>query len=59
VPELKRLKSCEVFADGEYIFTFVNSATDYIKTQVEGFAFLSNTQGGEELEDILKDKEVK
>ena len=54
VPELKRLKSCEVFADGQYLFTFVNAATDYIRTQVEGLAELSNTQGGETLEEITR-----
>lgn len=54
--ELKRLKSCEITSDGEYLFTFVNSATDYIKTQVEGLAHLSNTQGGEDIEKLLGDK---
>lgn len=58
VPELKRLKSCEVYADGQYLFTFVNPNTEYIQTQVEGLAYLSNTQGGEEPEDILKKEEV-
>ena len=53
VPELKRLKSVEVFSDGEYLATIVFSKTDYIRTQVEGLAFLSNTQGGEDLENIL------
>ena len=56
--ELKRLRSCEVFADGDYLFTFVNSATDYIRTQVEGLAYLSNTQGGEDPEDILRKEET-
>jgi len=54
VPELKRLKSCEVFADGEYLFTFVNSATDYIRTQTEGLGMLSNTQGGDDIENITR-----
>ena len=56
--ELKRLRSCEVFADGDYLFTFVNSTTDYIRTQVEGLAYLSNTQGGEDPEDILRKEET-
>ena len=51
--EYKRLKSAEITSDGEYLFTFVNSNTDYIRTQVEGLAHLSNTQGGEALEKIL------
>ena len=54
VHEFKRLKSCEVFADGQYLFSFVNACNDYIRTQVEGFAELSNTQGGETLEQITK-----
>ena len=53
VPELKRLKSCEVFADGQYLFSFVNACNDYNRTQVEGLAELSNTQGGETLEQIM------
>jgi len=53
VPELKRLKSCEVFADGQYLFSFVNACNDYIRTQVEGLSELSNTQGGETLEQIM------
>ena len=53
VPELKRLKSVEIFSDGEYLGTLVFSKTDYIRTQVEGLAFLSNTQGGEDPENIL------
>jgi len=58
VPELKRLKSCEVVSDGEYLATIVFSKTDYIRIRVEGFAHLSNTQGGEDPENILKTKEV-
>lgn len=54
VHELRRLKSCEVFADGVYLFTFINPYTDYIRLQTEGFAFLSNTQGGEDMESILQ-----
>ena len=53
--ELKRLKSCEVTSDGLHLFIFVNSATDYIKDQVESFAMLSNSNSGEELENIIKE----
>ena len=58
VSELKRLKSLEILSDGEYLGTIVFSKTDYIRIRVEGFAHLSNTQGGEDPENILKKKEV-
>ena len=58
VPELKRLKSCEVFFNGEYLFTFINPDNDYIRTQTEGLASLSNTQGGEDPEALLRKEEV-
>lgn len=55
VHQLKRLKSCEVYADGEYLFTFVNPTTDYIKLQAENLAQMGNTVGKETLEEILKE----
>ena len=58
VSELKRLKSLEILSDGEYLGTIVFSKTDYIRIRVEGFAHLSNTQGGEDPENILKKEEV-
>ena len=58
VSELKRLKSLEILSDGEYLGTIVFSKTDYIRIRVEGFAHLSNTQGGEDPENMLKKKEV-
>jgi len=58
VPELKRLKSAEITADGGYLFTFVNPDNDYIRTQTEGLAMLSNTQGGEEIENIMAEAKV-
>jgi len=54
VSEMNRLKSCEILSDGQYLGTIVFPATDYIRTQVEGLASLSNTQGGEEPEDIIR-----
>lgn len=55
--ELKRLNSCEITSDGEYLFTFVNPQTDYIRLSVENLSQLSNSVSGESLENILK-KEV-
>ena len=57
VPELKRLKSSEIYSDGEYLFSFCNPKTDYIRIHVENLSQLSNSIGGESLENILN-KEV-
>ena len=54
--ELKRLKSCEVTSDGSYLFTFINAQTDYIRIQTESLAMLSNSQGCEDLEKIIKEE---
>ena len=51
--ELKRLKTCEVYADGEYLFTFVNAQTDYIRLEAENLGVLGNPMKGETLEEIL------
>ena len=51
--EIKRLKSCEVTSDGEFLFLFINPSTGFIRDQVEGLAQLSNSNGGEDLEKIL------
>jgi hypothetical protein len=59
ISKLKRLKCCEVTSDGDYLFTFVNPATPFIRKQVEYKAQLSNAVGGETLEDILKKETVK
>ena len=53
VPELKRLKCCEVYADGEYLFTYIRPNTDYIRVQSEYMGELSNGLKGETLEEIL------
>ena len=50
--QLKRLNSCEITSDGEYLFTFINSNTDYVKTQAEYLAMRSNTVGGETIEEV-------
>ena len=53
VHELRRLKTCEVFADGMYLFTFVNAQTGYIRAHAEELGVLGNGVRGESLEDIL------
>lgn len=61
VPELKRLKSCEIYSDGEYLFTFVNGRVDasgFLRLQTEYKCQTANGVSGETLEQILK-SEVK
>lgn len=53
VHELKKLKSCEIISDGEYLFTFVNPQTDYIRIQTEYLAQMGNSTGGKEIEELL------
>ena len=55
----KRLKSCELTVDGEYLITVVNPQTDYIRIQTENTAQLGNAVGGETLEQILERDSVR
>lgn len=54
--ELKELKSVEVTVDGEYLFTAIVPATDYVKTQAEYLGVKSNSIGGKDLQEILERK---
>jgi len=56
VHQLKRLLSCEITSDGEYLFTFINPQSEFIKAQAEYRAQLSNSVGGEPLEEVLKQR---
>jgi len=51
--EIARLKCCEVTSDGEYLFTFINPTTEYIRAEAEAKGQLSNALGKETLEEIL------
>ncbi len=53
VPEIKRLVSCEITADGEYLFTFTNAQTLYVRLHTEQLGMLSNNVKGEKLEQII------
>jgi len=55
VEQLKRLKSSEVYSDGEYLFTFLNAQTDYLRVQAEYKAELSNSIKGETLEQVQRE----
>ena len=52
--ELKQLKSCEITADGEYLFTFMNPQTDFIKMQSEYMGQLSNSVAGKDIEELAE-----
>jgi len=58
VHELKELKCCEVLSDGEYLFSFVNPATDYIRQQVQNLGQLSNAVKGKDLAEITEQREI-
>jgi len=58
--EIKDMKSCEVYADGEYLCTLIipprnggMSVTDNIKTQAEYLGVKSNTVGGKDPQEII------
>ena len=53
---LRELKSGEVKFNGEYLFTFVNPQTDYIRLHIENLCQTGNALSGKTLEDILKEK---
>ena len=57
--ELRKLKSCEVTADGKYLGTFIippedggMSVTDNLKTQAEYLGHQANSIGGKNLEKV-------
>lgn len=54
--QLKRLKCCEIYSDGIYLFTFINPATDYLRAEADNKGQLSNAVSGETLEEILKEE---
>jgi hypothetical protein len=57
VSELKRLKSFEVYSDGDYLFTFVNGGIDpsgFLRIQTEYKCQVANGIYGETLEQVIK-----
>ena len=57
IGQLHRLKSGEVYFNGEYLFTFVNGNIDpsgYLRIQTEHKCQVANGIYGETLEQILK-----
>ena len=57
VNQLKKLKSMEVYSDGEYLFTFVNGNLEpsgYLRKHTEYNCVNANSCGGKTLEEILE-----
>lgn len=68
VEQIRRLKSCEVIAEGQYLFTFVNGnleASGYLRKSSENNAQAANAIGGLSLEEVqameplVKNRKVK
>lgn len=57
--EIRKLKSCELTSDGEFVCTVVIPQTDYIRLQVENLAQLGNAVGGEIIEQLLAEEKPK
>uniref|UniRef100_A0A6M3IIA8 Uncharacterized protein n=1 Tax=viral metagenome TaxID=1070528 RepID=A0A6M3IIA8_9ZZZZ len=53
VPQLRQLKCYEIYADGEYLFTFINPSTTFIRVQTEYIGQSSNAVSGKILEEVL------
>ena len=56
--QLKELKSCEVEANGSYLFTFVNPQTDYIRVQTEYLCQIGNALSGKTIDEVLEEVEI-
>lgn len=50
--QIRRLKSCQLTSDGKYLCAIICPQTDYIRTQAEYMAQLSNSVGGQDLEEV-------
>lgn len=50
--QLKELKSCEVTFNCEYLFTFVNPQTSFIRVQTEYMCQTGNDIGGKDLDTV-------
>lgn len=56
--QLKELKSCEVYSDGEYLFTFVNGNLEpsgYLRKNTEYNCTNANAVAGKTLEEIMEE----
>ncbi len=51
---IKRLQCCEIYEDGEYLFTFIRPGTDFIRARAEDSGMLSNSVAGEIPEVVIR-----
>ncbi|MFA5753623.1 MAG: hypothetical protein WC910_11195 [Bacteroidales bacterium] len=56
-PQIKELKSCEIYSDGEYLCTLIIphgdvNTKDYGKTQADYLGQKTNIVGGRDLEEV-------
>ncbi len=52
--DIKRLQCCEIYEDGEYLFTFIRPGTDFIRASAENSGLLSNSVAGEIPEVVIR-----
>lgn len=50
--QIRKLKSCELYADDEYVCTITVPTTDYVRVQTEYNGELSNSVGGKTLDEV-------
>jgi len=55
---IKRMKSCEITSDGEYLGTFMRCPTTYLRDKAESDAQMANSVSGETLEEIKQDASI-
>ena len=51
--QIRELKSCELYSNGDYLCTVIIPRTPYIRTQSEYMGLKSNSVGGKELAQVL------
>ncbi len=52
--DIKRLQCCEIYEDGEYVFTAIIPGTDFIRVSAENSGLLSNSVAGEIPEQVIR-----
>ena len=52
VNELKDIKSCEIYADGQYLGTWINAPSSYLRSVAEYKGQLCNAVKGKTIEEI-------
>lgn len=56
--QLRHLQSCEIVdEEGEFVFSFINPQTDYVRVQTEYLGQLSNSVSGKTFEEVTNPSE--